>query len=118
NKIIHVDLSYLVITPAIADTILDECERIARTCRRKPYILSDWLNTKLTLEGAEHYKGRIPSLAMAVAGVYRFNLAENIVRVVLSSLAMTNKQKDANIYETREAALAAIRVHRKAHSRP
>lgn len=107
--VIHLDLVGLCLDPAAIDEMMDACEDYIRTSARPPYILANWKSTSMSLAAAERYKVRALPLRTAIAAIFRYNVGDTFARLMVRTFTMNAHAKDANIYASKEEALAVIR---------
>src|SRR5438128_6871921 len=108
DEVIDVTVVDVRATVEIVDEIFDELTAIAQRLPKKPHVLVCLRNTTLGTDVARHYGERLAKLKDFIRGTARYDATESVTRVHVRA-EVTKHGTRANLFATREEALAAIR---------
>jgi hypothetical protein len=110
DNIIDLDVSGVVITPAVVNDVFDRLLRIVRSTYEKPWLITCWAGVELDLESARRYGLRSEELKPLVVGILRYDVPDHSkvqIRSEMIKHRLTTKR--SVFYRTRAEAVAAIR---------
>jgi len=113
ENVIFTDITNLVAKDTkIIDEVFDELIAIARRLHQKVYVVGCWKNVKVSNPSiAIHYGNRSAELLIHVRGVIRYAADDPLTRAYVRTEMLKHQTQGtrSNLYETREAALQAVR---------
>jgi hypothetical protein len=109
DNIIDLDVSGVVVSPAVVDDVFDRLLRIVRSTRAKPWIVTCWAGVELDLESAKRFGLRSEEIRPLVIGIVRYDVPDHSkvqIRSEMIKHRLTTKR--SIFYRTRAEAVAAI----------
>jgi hypothetical protein len=113
ENVIATDVTGVSGTRESIDEIFDELTAVAKSLRRKVWVVACWKQVTFDEEGAAEYYGkRTAELLHWVKGVMRYGADDPLTRSYIRTQTLKHRAEGtrSNLFETRREALAAVRA--------